>query len=53
MPRNVFGTDPDQLRHKFGVLRRHCEAVGRDYDSIERTFLTQVSITPDGGSLAP
>ena len=45
---NVFGTDPDQLRHKFGVLRRHCEAVGRDYDSIERTFLTQVSITPDG-----
>jgi F420-dependent oxidoreductase-like protein len=52
---NVFGTDPDQLRHKYGVLRRHCESVGRDYDSIEKTFLTQVSITPDGArrSLTP
>lgn len=45
---NVFGTDPDALRHKFDVLRRHCDAVGRDYDDIEKTFLTQVSITPDG-----
>jgi F420-dependent oxidoreductase-like protein len=52
---NVFGTDPDQLRHKFDVLRRHCEAVGRDYDRIERSLLTAVSITPDGArrSLTP
>jgi alkanesulfonate monooxygenase len=52
---NVFGTDPDQLRHKYAVLRRHCDAVGRDFDSIEKTFLTQVSITPDGArrSLTP
>lgn len=52
---NVFGTDPEQLRHKYEVLRRHCESVGRDYDDIEKTFLTQVSITPDGArhSLAP
>jgi F420-dependent oxidoreductase-like protein len=52
---NVFGTDPDQLRHKYGVLRRHCDAVGRDYASIEKTLLTQVSITPDGArrSLTP
>jgi F420-dependent oxidoreductase-like protein len=52
---NVFGTDPDQLRHKFAVLRRHCEAVGRDYESIERTLLTSISITPDGArrSLTP
>jgi F420-dependent oxidoreductase-like protein len=52
---NVFGTDPDQLRHKYGVLRRHCESVGRDYDSIERTLLTQVAITADGAhrSLTP
>ena len=28
---NVFG-GPDMLRHKFDVLREHCEAVGRDYD---------------------
>jgi hypothetical protein len=52
---NVFGTDPDRLRHKFAVLRRHCESVGRDYDSIERTLLTSISITPDGAhrSLTP
>jgi F420-dependent oxidoreductase-like protein len=52
---NVFGTDPDQLRHKYAVLRRHCETVGRDYASIERTLLTSVSITPDGArrSLTP
>jgi F420-dependent oxidoreductase-like protein len=52
---NVFGTDPDQLKHKYEVLRRHCDAVGRDYDSIEKTLLTQVSITPDGArrSLTP
>ncbi len=52
---NVFGTDPEQLRHKYGVLQRHCESVGRDYAEIEKTFLTQVSITPDGArrSLTP
>lgn len=51
---NVFGA-PDMLRHKLDVLRRHCEAVGRDYDSIEKTNLTSVSITPSGarGSLTP
>jgi hypothetical protein len=43
------------LRHKFEVLRRHCDAVGRDYDTIEKTNLSTVSITPDGrqGSLTP
>jgi F420-dependent oxidoreductase-like protein len=51
---NVFGA-PDMLRHKYEVLRRHCDAVGRDYDSIEKTNLSTVSITPDGkqGSLTP
>jgi F420-dependent oxidoreductase-like protein len=45
---NVFGTDPEGLRHKYEVLRGHCDTVGRDYDEIEKTLLTQVSITPDG-----
>ena len=45
---NIFGTDPDKLRHKYEVLRGHCESVGRDYAEIEKTLLTQVSITPDG-----
>jgi len=51
---NVFGA-PDMLRHKFDILHAHCEAVGRDYDTIEKTNLTTVSITPDGrqGSLTP
>jgi alkanesulfonate monooxygenase SsuD/methylene tetrahydromethanopterin reductase-like flavin-dependent oxidoreductase (luciferase family) len=51
---NIFGA-PDMLRHKFDVLRRHCDAVGRDYDTIEKTNLSTVSITPDGrqGSLTP
>jgi F420-dependent oxidoreductase-like protein len=31
------GGEPDAARHKFEVLRRHCDAAGRDYDMIERT----------------
>ena len=51
---NVFGA-PDMLRHKFSVLAGHCADVGRDYDTIERTNLSSVSITADGkqGSLTP
>jgi F420-dependent oxidoreductase-like protein len=33
---NVSG-GPDQLRHKFAVLRRHCDSVGRDYETIIRS----------------
>jgi F420-dependent oxidoreductase-like protein len=52
---NIFGTDVAQLRHKYDVLRGHCEDVGRDYAEIEKTLLTGVSITPDGArrSLTP
>ncbi len=51
---NIFG-GPDQLRHKYEVLRGHCQRLGRDYDQIEKTNLTSVSITPDGArrSLTP
>lgn len=51
---NVFG-GPEQVAHKYAVLRGHCETEGRDYDSIERTNLTSVSVTPDGrtGSMTP
>jgi alkanesulfonate monooxygenase SsuD/methylene tetrahydromethanopterin reductase-like flavin-dependent oxidoreductase (luciferase family) len=51
---NIFGA-PEMLLHKFDVLRRHCDAVGRDYDTIEKTNLSTVSITADGsrGSLTP
>ncbi|HET8841614.1 MAG TPA: LLM class F420-dependent oxidoreductase [Ktedonobacteraceae bacterium] len=33
---NVFG-GLAELEHKFAVLKQHCEAVGRDYQSIHRT----------------
>ena len=38
---NVFG-DPDTLRHKYAVLREHCERLGRPYDEIERSVLKSV-----------
>ena len=31
---NVGIEDAEVIRHKFDVLRGHCEAVGRDYDEI-------------------
>ena len=45
---NVFGT-PEMLRHKYAVLRRHCEEVGRDYGSVERTNLSSFDLSPAGG----
>jgi len=35
---NVGGDIPT-IRHKLDVLRQHCEAIGRDYNSIKRTTL--------------
>ncbi len=36
---NLFG-DPAAVQHKLAVLRQHCEAEERDFNSIERTNLT-------------
>jgi F420-dependent oxidoreductase-like protein len=36
---NLFG-DPATIRQKLGVLKQHCEAVGRDYQDIHRTVGT-------------
>jgi F420-dependent oxidoreductase-like protein len=44
---NVFGS-ADTLRHKFAVLRAHCDDVGRDYSTIERTNLNIAEIEPEG-----
>ncbi|MGW0765833.1 LLM class F420-dependent oxidoreductase [Streptomyces sp. NPDC002676] len=35
---NLIPASPEELRHKLAVLRGHCEAVGRDYDSIRKTM---------------
>lgn len=34
---NVGGGDVETIKHKLDVLKHHCEAVGRDYNSIWRT----------------
>jgi alkanesulfonate monooxygenase SsuD/methylene tetrahydromethanopterin reductase-like flavin-dependent oxidoreductase (luciferase family) len=45
---NVMG-DPETLRHKFAVLREHCEAVGRPYEEIIRsTSLEDVVLLKPG-----
>ena len=38
----------DALRHKLDVLKQHCDEVGRDYATIERTLLAPCNIGPDG-----
>ncbi len=47
---NLFG-DPDTVKHKLDVLRQHCESVGRDYNSIERTNLTSLLLARDETAL--
>ncbi|MGH3841855.1 MAG: LLM class F420-dependent oxidoreductase [Pseudonocardiaceae bacterium] len=44
---NVFGTSPAEVARKFDVLREHCAAEGRDYDSIEKTVLVTRPVLPD------
>lgn len=36
---NLFGSSPEEVAHKLGVLRRHCDEVGRDFDDIRVTIL--------------
>jgi alkanesulfonate monooxygenase SsuD/methylene tetrahydromethanopterin reductase-like flavin-dependent oxidoreductase (luciferase family) len=40
---NAFGS-PETLARKDGVLRRHCEEVGRDHEEIERTVGAKIVI---------
>jgi F420-dependent oxidoreductase-like protein len=48
---NVGGS-PDVVKHKYEVLRRHCEAAGRDYDTIERTNIISFLLARDDAALA-
>ncbi len=41
---HMIAPDPAMLEHKFAVLKAHCEAVGRDYESIRRTATTVCTI---------
>jgi F420-dependent oxidoreductase-like protein len=40
----------DMIRHKLGVLRGHCEDVGRNFEEIERTTLGTVNLAENGMS---
>src|SRR5262249_20833919 len=44
---NFFG-GPDEVAHKVDVLRRHCDAVGRDINEIEVTVQYR-ELSPDAG----
>jgi F420-dependent oxidoreductase-like protein len=37
-----------EIPHKLEILRAHCEAVGRDYDAIEKTAMLQFDIGEKG-----
>ncbi len=43
---NVTGT-PEEVRHKFEVLERHCREAGRDYSSIRRTIQVLLFLNED------
>jgi F420-dependent oxidoreductase-like protein len=48
---NVQGT-PDEVKRKFDILRRHCEAESRNCDEIERTISTRLLLARDEATLA-
>ncbi len=42
---NLYGT-PEMVRAKLAILKQHCDALGRDYDSIEKTTLGTADLQP-------
>lgn len=50
---NLFaGAGLDTVARKLDVLKRHCDAVGRPYEQIERTALARANLTPGGMTTA-
>lgn len=41
---NILVPDPRESAHKLDVLRGHCDALGRDYDAIEKTALLETDL---------
>lgn len=41
---NIGNLNPEEVARKFAILRKHCEAVGRDYNTIHRTVMFNCSI---------
>ncbi len=44
---NVFATSTDEVAHKLGVLRVHCDSEGRDYDTIDKTVMVSRPVLDD------
>ncbi|MFN8382740.1 MAG: LLM class F420-dependent oxidoreductase [Anaerolineales bacterium] len=47
---NLFG-DPAMVKSKLDVLRQHCDKIGRDFNTIERTNLSTLLIAKDESAL--
>ncbi len=40
---NLFATSPEEIGRKLDILRGHCDAEGRDYDTIQKTLSVHTS----------
>lgn len=47
---NLFG-DPAMVKSKLDVLHQHCDKIGRDFNTIERTNLSTLLIAKDESAL--
>ncbi len=45
---NIRGESPEFVRETLAALRAHCEALGRDYDAIEKTVISRIDVGKDG-----
>jgi alkanesulfonate monooxygenase SsuD/methylene tetrahydromethanopterin reductase-like flavin-dependent oxidoreductase (luciferase family) len=41
---NIGHLDNEGLEHKFNVIKKHCDELGRDYNTIKRTALFNCAI---------
>jgi len=46
------GGEPEGVKHKLDVLRRHCDAEQRDYDAIEKTNIISVLLARNETAVA-
>jgi F420-dependent oxidoreductase-like protein len=43
-----IGREPDGIRHKLDVLKRHCDDLGRDYDTIIKSAEADIVLIDEG-----
>src|SRR5260370_3130622 len=49
---NIVDGDIAEVRNKLAVLRGHCDAAGRDYDTIEKTRVQAWLLTRNDAAVA-